>query len=156
MLPKGIEEVRIRDTGEHVLRFFNMQSSLIKSEVANLLLHANFEEFEVVNRIQSKLVLPRGCKLALNLQALVEKSLWDHEGKWKMIADIWIEMLVFAANKCEWREHATQLRNGPELLTHVALLMVHFGLTKHIRISKGEPSSISNNREEEIVVDSSQ
>ncbi|GLT75587.1 hypothetical protein SLA2020_472990 [Shorea laevis] len=45
-----------------------------------------------------------------------------------------MEMLVFAASKCEWREHKTQMKNGKELLTHVALLMVHFGLTGHVQV----------------------
>ncbi|GLT61420.1 hypothetical protein SLA2020_341260 [Shorea laevis] len=43
-------------------------------------------------------------------------------------------MLAFAAGKCGWRDHEIQLRSGGELLTHVALLMAHLGLTEHIRI----------------------
>ncbi|KAJ7003227.1 hypothetical protein NC653_008463 [Populus alba x Populus x berolinensis] len=49
--------------------------------------------------------------------------------KWKVISEVWVEMLTYAAGHCEWRDHAQQLKSGGELLTHVRLLMAHLGLS---------------------------
>ncbi|WRX27540.1 Protein of unknown function DUF594 - like 10 [Theobroma cacao] len=43
-------------------------------------------------------------------------------------------MLTYAASQCSWKEHARQLQQGEELLTHVALLMAHLGLTRKINL----------------------
>ncbi|KAK3170535.1 hypothetical protein Dsin_000152 [Dipteronia sinensis] len=56
--------------------------------------------------------------------------------KWEMISKVWLEMLAYAAQNCEWKEHAQHLRKGGELLTHVGVLMVNFGLNKQV-VSKG-------------------
>ncbi|GLT80796.1 hypothetical protein SLA2020_522160 [Shorea laevis] len=79
MLPRGIREVRIKDTREHVLRFFSMQSSPTESEATNALLHIDFQDEVVIpdevnevmiadesyidmNKVQSKSVLHVNCK----------------------------------------------------------------------------------------------
>ncbi|GKV09960.1 hypothetical protein SLEP1_g21393 [Rubroshorea leprosula] len=141
MLPKGIGEERIRETRDEVINFLNKQSSQTESEAGDALFNNNVSSSRTDKRpdgilVQSKSVLQDGRKLAHQLEGLVEEEelTWDHEEKWKMIADVWMEMLVFAASKCEWREHKTQMKNGKELLTHVALLMVHFGLTGHVQV----------------------
>ncbi|XP_044478640.1 uncharacterized protein LOC123205686 [Mangifera indica] len=59
----------------------------------------------------------------------------DLQEKWKMLREIWMEIMGNAAKKCKGREHRQQLRNGGELLTHVWLLIAHFGLTDHFQIS---------------------
>ncbi|GLT41838.1 hypothetical protein SLA2020_158730 [Shorea laevis] len=133
MLPKGIGEVRIRDTRAEVIRFFgHVKSSLNNNDAASALLYMD-NEFALLP-IHGKSVLREGCMLASKLKALVEELQWDLEEKWEMIANVWMEMLAFAASKCRWKHHATQLRHGGELLTHVALLMAHLGLTENIRI----------------------
>ncbi|KAJ4839588.1 hypothetical protein Tsubulata_020229 [Turnera subulata] len=55
--------------------------------------------------------------------------------KWKAISGVWMEMLAYAAAQCRGNQHGQQLRRGGELLTHVWLLMAHFGLTEHFKIS---------------------
>ncbi|GLT80793.1 hypothetical protein SLA2020_522140 [Shorea laevis] len=138
MLPTGIGEVRVNETLKEVQRFLNYQTSLSNSEVTSALLNTNHDlgllYSQVMNPIKSKSVLLEGCKLGSKLQALVEETSWDYEEKWKMIADVWMEILVYAASKCEWKEHVVQLSHGQEFLTHVALLMAHLGLTEHIQI----------------------
>ncbi|TXG68492.1 hypothetical protein EZV62_003427 [Acer yangbiense] len=52
--------------------------------------------------------------------------------RWKMISEVWLEMLAYAAQNCDWKEHAQHLRNGGELLTHVSVLMVNFRLNKQV------------------------
>ncbi|KAL5761136.1 hypothetical protein ACOSP7_019639 [Xanthoceras sorbifolium] len=54
------------------------------------------------------------------------------ENTWKMISEVWLEMLTFAAQNCEWKVHAQHLRKGGELLTHVSVIMVNFGLSKQV------------------------
>ncbi|MBA0658574.1 hypothetical protein Goklo_010771, partial [Gossypium klotzschianum] len=43
------------------------------------------------------------------------------------------DMLTYVAAQCSWKEHARQLQQGEELLTRVALLMAHLGLSKNIQ-----------------------
>lgn len=71
----------------------------------------------------------KGSKLAQELGITLETA-----EKWKRIRGAWVEMLCFAAKKCEWRSgHAPQLARGGDLLTHVSLLMSHYGLTDQTR-----------------------
>ncbi|KAF8377043.1 hypothetical protein HHK36_030415 [Tetracentron sinense] len=60
----------------------------------------------------SKNVLLDGIELA--------KSLQRTEERWKMMRDVWLEMLYFAAIKCRGNYHAQQLGRGGQLLTHHA------------------------------------
>ncbi|XVE78637.1 hypothetical protein DITRI_Ditri13aG0162300 [Diplodiscus trichospermus] len=81
-----------------------------------------------------KSVLFEGCRIARQLQTFVELRL-DHEEKWELIAQVWLKMLTHAASQCSGKEHSRQLQHGEELLTHVALLMAHLGLTKKIHLA---------------------
>ncbi|XVF45631.1 hypothetical protein PTKIN_Ptkin02bG0222100 [Pterospermum kingtungense] len=81
-----------------------------------------------------------GGYFALMLQNLVTENHWDHEKKWEMISHVWIEMMIHAASRCSWKEHAQQLRHGGELLTHVGLFMAHIGLTTQIRMAEPDHS----------------
>ena len=81
---------------------------------------------------RSKSVLFDSCRLARDLQ-----SISDKDQKWRMISDVWVEMLSYAACHCRGNYHAQQLRRSGELLTHVWLLMAHFGLTEQFQISQG-------------------
>ena len=71
-----------------------------------------------------------GCMLAMSLQSLESLDGWPNEKKWEMISEVWVEMLMYAASHCGWKEHADALARGGELLTHVCLLMAHLGLSK--------------------------
>ncbi|KAF8017326.1 hypothetical protein BT93_H2495 [Corymbia citriodora subsp. variegata] len=77
---------------------------------------------------RSKYVLFHGCQLASQLDKIKEPK------KWEIISEVWVEMLCQAASKCKASYHAQQLRRGGELLTHVWLMMAHFGLTDHFQI----------------------
>lgn len=67
-------------------------------------------------------------KLARSLQDLGKER--GKERKWKMISEVWVEMLTYTAVRCNWQEHAKTLTRGGELLTHVCLLMAHLGLSE--------------------------
>ncbi|KAK5834159.1 hypothetical protein PVK06_018033 [Gossypium arboreum] len=86
---------------------------------------------------QSKSVLFDACKLASTL-----KGISDEKVKWEMIREIWLEMLTYAASQCGGTQHADQLIRGGELLTHVWLLMAHFGITEQLQISKGHARAL--------------
>ncbi|KAJ6875991.1 hypothetical protein NC652_035379 [Populus alba x Populus x berolinensis] len=84
-----------------------------------------------------KSVLRGVCVLARQLL-----SLGPDEKRWRMINEVWVEMLAHAAAHCPWKEHTQQLRRGGELLTHVSLLMLHLGLTEQYEYKRsGEPIS---------------
>jgi hypothetical protein len=68
-----------------------------------------------------------GCVLAMSLQTL---DGCPNAKKWEMISEVWVEMLMYAASHCGWKQHADALARGGELLTHVCLLMSHLGLSK--------------------------
>ena len=85
-----------------------------------------------VKEDRSKSVLFDACKLATSL-----KKHYGKEDMWKLVSQVWLEMLFYAASHCGWSDHAQQLRRGGELLTHVWLLMAHFGLTEQFQISQG-------------------
>ncbi|KAB5526706.1 hypothetical protein DKX38_020553 [Salix brachista] len=81
---------------------------------------------------RSKFVLFDACRLASQLQNSSDKGV-----NWKLVSDVWIEMLTYTASRCSAHDHARQLGQGGELLTHVWLLMAHFGLTEQFQISRG-------------------
>ena len=161
MLTMGIGMIRFRDTQAEITKFFEEHKSvsdstkshfqcdsklpvkffswtrnktkLDKSQVCNMLLKVNTAvPAAKVKGDRSKSVLFDACRLALELQALSDKC-----KKWEMISDVWVEMLAHAASQCRGNYHAQQLRRGGELLTHVWLLMAHFGLTEQFQISQG-------------------
>jgi hypothetical protein len=64
------------------------------------------------------------------------------ENRWEMINEVWIEMLVYAAAHCPWKEHTQQLRRGGELLTHVCFLMLHLGLSEQYEFKEFDDSTV--------------
>ncbi|KAG5242374.1 F-box protein [Salix suchowensis] len=78
-----------------------------------------------------KSALLDGCMLALSLQSWeTAVNGWSNGKKWEMISQVWVEMLMYAATHCRWKEHVHALSQGGELLTHVCVLMAHLGLSK--------------------------
>ncbi|XP_034914923.1 uncharacterized protein [Populus alba] len=77
-----------------------------------------------------KSALLDGCMLAVSLQSLERRDGWSNDEKWEMISHVWVDMLMYAASHCGWKQHTHQLARGGELLTHVCLLMAHLGLSK--------------------------
>ncbi|KAL5755579.1 hypothetical protein ACOSQ2_020325 [Xanthoceras sorbifolium] len=78
-------------------------------------------------------LLMYGCILSRKLRELTDRH--DNR-KWEIISDVWVEMLAYAAENCGWKEHTQQLRKGGEFLTHVYLLMAHFGFTRQYTARK--------------------
>lgn len=134
MMPKGIGMMRYRDTCADAKRFFNRKGPFTsKAEAYNILLQVNCNEVLpiVVTGDRSKTVLFDGCRLALVLREMKVELMW------KVISQVWIEMLGYAAANCGGYHHSQQLGRGGQLLTHVWLLMAHLGLTDHFQVAKG-------------------
>ncbi|KAL7264632.1 hypothetical protein ACSBR1_002568 [Camellia fascicularis] len=91
---------------------------------------SNYKDTKLGGR--SNLSILNGCKLASQLDAIDDRS-----NRWRIIVDIWIEMLGHAASQCKGRYHAQQLRRGGEFLTHVWLPMAHFGLNDLFQVRRG-------------------
>ncbi|KAK7834195.1 hypothetical protein CFP56_024815 [Quercus suber] len=82
---------------------------------------AEITQFFEAHKERSRSVLFDACSLASKLQAISDKK-----QKWEMITC-----------HCKGNHHAQQLRRGGELLTHVWLLMAHFGINEQFQISQG-------------------
>lgn len=133
MLPIGIGMIRFRDTCAEAKEFFTERNLGKNLAIAcDKLLKVNTEVGPAkVKGDRSKSVLFDACILAKSLQ---EKG---NQKKWKIISEVWVEMLAYAATNCRGNHHAQQLRKGGELLTHVWLLMAHLGITEQFQINRG-------------------
>lgn len=133
MLPIGIGMIRFRDTCAEALVFFEERSSTSKVEAYEMLGQVSTKVFPAtVKGDRSKSVLFEACKLAASLNEMS-----DTGKMWKMVGDVWVEILGYAASQCRGFDHAQQLEKGGELLTHVWLLMAHLGITEHFKIEEG-------------------
>ncbi|KAK8592853.1 hypothetical protein V6N13_043518 [Hibiscus sabdariffa] len=133
MLPKGIGEIRFKDTCAEAKRFFKQKREEIGTKVDKAcykLYEVDTNSLEQVKGDVTKSVLFYGSRLAKQLQTL------EYEKKWDTINKVWAELVTYAAVGCGWKEHGQQLRRGGELLTHVCLLMAHLGLREQYQIHK--------------------
>ncbi|XP_045816493.1 uncharacterized protein LOC123909634 [Trifolium pratense] len=139
LLPNGIGQIRFEDTCAEVGEILEERKYIKeRREVCKIILRVNTKiPPSKVKGDRSKSVLFDACRLAKSLQSLETKENWSKEKKWKMISNIWVEMLCHAASQCRGLNHAKQLSQGGELLTHVWLLMAHLGITEQFQISKG-------------------
>ncbi|KAK3425899.1 hypothetical protein EUGRSUZ_F02459 [Eucalyptus grandis] len=160
MLPSGIGEIRLRDTFAEAFKFFkdhripNSKSNrepyqwiknLVISrgkrnemnpylqEASKMLLRVRTEVHpNQVKGGKSKSVLFDGCRIVAAFKETEVRK------KWETIAKFWTKILMYAASQCRGDGHARQLRRGGELLTHVWLMMAHFGLTDHFKMTQGQ------------------
>ena len=132
MLPNGIGQIRFQHSCDEATKIFQSVKDRIQA-CKRLVLQVNLEIPPLkVKGDRSKSVLSEACRLAKSLQSLETEEEWNCEKKWEMMSHVWVEMLCYAACHCPWNGHAKELTNGGELLTHVCLLMAHFGITEHV------------------------
>ncbi|KAF7082128.1 hypothetical protein CFC21_086008 [Triticum aestivum] len=88
-------------------------------------------------------LVPNACRLA---EALME--LQDEQVRWEVIQGVWVEMLCYSASRCRGYLHAKNMNEGPELLSHVWILLAFMGMeTSADRYQKSEPPETN---EEEV------
>ncbi|GMI82053.1 hypothetical protein HRI_001874600 [Hibiscus trionum] len=134
MLPEGIGNIRHQDTCSEAQNF--VHDKLDSKQIIRALFGIDIDSRTLFVQMGSlrKSAFFEGCQIAVQLQNLSDGYMWDGEEKWEVIAKVWLDMLSYAAAQCSWKEHAKQLQQGEELLTHVALLMAHLGLSKKIEM----------------------
>ncbi|KAK2636629.1 hypothetical protein Ddye_031421 [Dipteronia dyeriana] len=133
MLSKGVSfEKKYEDTCNAIKSGISIQSKGKSDEKSQMATACEdfLENVKDDRGADDMSVLHVGCKLAKRLRSN------EIEDKWEMISEVWIEMLTYAANRCAWKEHGQQLRNGGELLTHISLLMTHLGLSEQYEMKK--------------------
>ncbi|KAF7112717.1 hypothetical protein RHSIM_RhsimUnG0200800 [Rhododendron simsii] len=80
---------------------------------------------------RSKSVLFDACMLAKELKKL------ERQRMWQIISKVWVELLSYAACRCNANSHMAQLSKGGQLLTLVWMLMVHLGFGDQFQIIEG-------------------
>ncbi|KAF8011303.1 hypothetical protein BT93_J1804 [Corymbia citriodora subsp. variegata] len=148
LLPIGVGRVKFRDAYLEAMNFFTKEEKIKKNDQpkahsAQVSEPKIAEACEALRKLvdpqvdpivakgdKSKFALYHGRRLAWQL----DKEFVDKDSKWHTISRVWVEMLAYAAIKCKGHQHAQQLRQGGEFLTHIWLLMAHFGLTDHFQI----------------------
>ncbi|KAF8011374.1 hypothetical protein BT93_J1854 [Corymbia citriodora subsp. variegata] len=142
MLPARFGSIRFRDIYKEPSQYFDWSKKAPDNAEAR---HAWFRQM-ITKTIQSKSesdqvksqvksVLDRGCQVAQYLQYVPRG--W----RWSAIREVWVEMLMYGAKKCKARDHAQHMRGGSELITHVWLLMAHYGLTDSFQKSTRRPTA---------------
>ncbi|KEH40110.1 DUF594 family protein [Medicago truncatula] len=142
MLPNGIGEISFQDTRAEVTEFVKDRHSIQDEKQVSEMLDRVCKYVDRVSPSKvkgdrSKYVLFDAFKLAKNVMEIKDDEEWETKKMWKFITQVWVEMLAYAACHCQVIHHAQHLRHGGELLTHVWLLMAHFGITDRLQISKG-------------------
>ena len=137
----GIGQIRFRDTCAEAKKFFSSRDLRGKGpkeehkEACERLLGINTDVPPVaVKGDRSKSVLFDACILAKELENLYKDK---PENKWKLMSEVWVELLSYAAGHCRANTHAAQLSKGGELITFVWLLMAHLGIGEQFQINEG-------------------
>ncbi|XP_062006881.1 uncharacterized protein LOC133724150 [Rosa rugosa] len=124
----GIGQKRFSDTFAEAKQFFEkraLRSDATPEDACGKLLKVNTEIKPVnVKGNRSKSVLFDACILAKELKNL----------EWKLISEVWVELLSYAASHCRPSSHAQLLSKGGELVTFVWLLMAHFGIAEQFQV----------------------
>ncbi|KAK1578841.1 hypothetical protein Q3G72_033512 [Acer saccharum] len=142
-IPGKISEIRFKETSDEIIQCLKkskLHDIHNKSKACEALLQnysdwlqkffyllqndeKDADDFNEFFTGESQSLLKYGLMLYMQLKI-------ESERKWKIIRDVWVEMLVYAAHNCGWKEHAQQLRKGGELLTHIfwaPFLLLHLG-----------------------------
>ncbi|XP_062188142.1 uncharacterized protein LOC133891445 isoform X2 [Phragmites australis] len=67
-------------------------------------------------------IFRKGVKLGRQLEEM------EDDKRWKVLADFWVEMLLYVAPSDNVKEHIECLANGGEFLTHLWALLSHAGI----------------------------
>ncbi|KAF8725606.1 hypothetical protein HU200_020146 [Digitaria exilis] len=69
-----------------------------------------------------------GTAFTMGLQLGKQLEEIECAGRWKVLADLWTEMILYSAPSSNARDHIQHLANGGEFLTHLWALLSHAGI----------------------------
>ncbi|XP_062080226.1 uncharacterized protein LOC133784980 [Humulus lupulus] len=119
---QGNWAVVFQDTQEEAYSFFKKYSiSFHRGACQRLMSVKTKYRAAFLKGPKSKSLLFDACILAKQLRSL-------GECRWELMAQVWVELMCFAAMNCSPTTHAIQPSKGGELLTFTWLLMYHLGL----------------------------
>ncbi|KAJ3705220.1 hypothetical protein LUZ61_008925 [Rhynchospora tenuis] len=70
-------------------------------------------------------------RLGARLGKLLIETLDDEAARWKAIADVWADLLVYMAPNSDVEAHKECLATGGEFITHVWMLLYHVGVLEN-------------------------
>ena len=108
-----------------------MREKIVEEACKALLLIETVVKPIEVKGDRSKSVLFDACILAKELKKMDERK------RWKVMSEVWVELLSYAASQCGANTHVQQLSKGGELVTFVWLLMTQLGLGDQFRVETG-------------------
>lgn len=74
------------------------------------------------NHEPNEKIFHKGVRLGKQLEGMEERTCW------KVLADFWVEMLLYIAPSDNVKEHIQNLTNGGEFITHLWALLTHAGI----------------------------
>jgi len=78
------------------------------------------------NSIHDKNIIEQGVELANQLV----NDIKDKEMIWKILADFWVELLLYVAPSDNTKAHVEHLAKGGEFVTHLWALLSHAGIQR--------------------------
>ncbi|KAL1224169.1 hypothetical protein V5N11_031307 [Cardamine amara subsp. amara] len=123
----GTGKMKFTETCSVARTFFGNRFVDVK-EACNQLL--SNERNTMVLYMGDESTLEDACKLAEELLR-VERRSGRGGSIWGLVSRVWVEMLCYAANQCDSKQHIAQLSQGGELASFVWLFMAHLGIGKH-------------------------
>ena len=131
----GLAQARFRDTCAEAKKLFSQSKlgpGVEKKLACRRILEMNVELDPVyLKEDNDKSVLFCASILAKELDNKLK------EKKWRLMSQVWVDMLSFGACNCELTSHAQLLSSGGEFITFVWLLMVHLAKAGHLQTSRG-------------------
>lgn len=127
----GIGRIMFFDT-RHITQLL-MSSKEASFVILSMAVPAKAEPIDVKGD-RSKSVLFDGAMLAKELKSLSKNG--DDTEMWRVVSQVWVELLCYAATNCHVIDHAAQLSKAGELISFVWLLMAHLGLGDQFQINK--------------------
>ncbi|KAF8673373.1 hypothetical protein HU200_048936 [Digitaria exilis] len=123
LLPELIFNATVEDA-KHVLEGTNS----LKSRYDTLMKEASSKSSEEKDKIKSKgNLVQQGAVLAWDLLQLQLES--NKSGlHWKILAGVWVDLIVHIAPSRNRQAHITRLKSGGEFLSHIWALLCHFGI----------------------------
>lgn len=82
-------------------------------------------------------------RLSARLGKMLIETL-DEAARWKALAGIWADFLVYIAPNSNVEAHKVCLATGGELITHVWVLLYHAGILENSLVDQEEDNDVEN------------